>query len=48
MSGWSWQDVILYWLPYAGIAIVVGLDRWHYRRTCRRYEERWGVPYDGP
>lgn len=47
----SWRDTILYgpgWLALIGIVVGKPLDRWHYRRTCRQYEERWGVPYDGP
>lgn len=51
MSAWSWLDVILYgpgWLACVMIPLGPFADHWHYRRTCRRYEERWGRPYKGP
>lgn len=47
----TWRDVILYGPGYAACALIVlgpVIDRLHYRRTKRRYEERWGVRYDGP
>ncbi len=43
----TWLDVVLCGPGWAACALVL-LDRWHYRRTRRRYEQRWGVPYQGP
>jgi hypothetical protein len=47
----TWLDVILYgpgWLACLMFPAMPFIDRWHYRRTCRRYKERWGRPYPGP
>ena len=47
----TWRDVILYgpgWAACILLLLAKPIDRWHYRRTCRRYRERWGVDYDGP
>jgi hypothetical protein len=47
----TWRDLILYgpgWLALAALLASRPLACWHYRRTQRRYEARWGVPYDGP
>ena len=41
----TWLNVVLYgpgWLACAWIPV----DWWLDRRFRRRYEERWGVPYD--
>jgi hypothetical protein len=51
VSGWSWQDVILYgpgWAACLMLPLGPLVDRWLERRFQRQYRERWGVDYDGP
>jgi hypothetical protein len=47
----TWRDAVLYGPGWAACILLIlskPIDRWHYRRTCRLYRERWGVDYDGP
>lgn len=44
MSGWSWQDAVLYGPGWAA-GVLLPVNWWLDCRFRRQYRKRWGVDY---